>query len=472
MSIDMDSTYDITIQCPYCKTDARQVKAGLNEGRQRYRCLGCGRRHTPEQQLRGYTMETRQAALELSAQGLKIREIARRLEINHQTAANWIRESKQQDTASEEQSPRVESSDMPGPPSGNREPASPPISTGKRRATIRDVAKLAGVSTATVSSFCNNKGRMGEDTRKRIQSAMDELHYTPNALIRAIKHQRTGILGVLLFGLGSLHESLGTSLTPPLLSGISSAADAAEHELLLYTGWPNNQQRHSGHNFLNGHIDGLLWVAPEMDDPIMDRVASAGLPTVALLSRHVPNVVGYVNADNVGAMHALVKHLIDLGHRRIAYIGPSHVSNFIDRLEGYRQALKTFGLPYDRNYEAITPELWTRSLWDSALGRWLSMEIPPTAIVAGDDGIAAGICESARQRGLNIPRDLSVTGFNDILDAERYGLTTIRQPFWSIGHAATQKLLEMIEGAPVSACRVTAPISLIVRSTTSGPRVG
>jgi len=169
-------------------------------------------------------------------------------------------------------------------------------------------------------------------------------------------------------------------------------------------------------------------------------------------------------------MLAIVKHLTALGHRRIAYIGPNHVSNFIDRLDGYRQALRAAGLPYDRDYEAITPELWAHSLWDGAFERWISLPKPPTAIIAGDDGIAAGICESARRRGWSVPGEISITGFNDILDAERDGLTTIRQPFWDIGHTAAQKLLQLIEGAPVAQCRITAPTSLVMRTTTGPPR--
>jgi LacI family transcriptional regulator len=417
--------------------------------------MACERRYTIDRQERGYPPETRAEAYKLFEQGLKIRQIAKQLNVNHQSVANWIRERKQ--------APETAAA-MP--------PAAPPVDFGphKRRPTISDVAKKANVSTATVSSYINHKGRMGQATRKRIQAAMEELHYTPNALVRAIRQQRTHIFGVLLFGLSTLDEHVGDSLTPPLLAGISHAADEAENDMLLYSGWPDHPQRRSGLSFLNGHIDGLLWVAPEMHEPAMERVAAADLPVVALLSRHVPDEVGYVNADNFGAMQQVVDHLSSLGHERIAYIGPAHSSNFKDRIEGYRNAMRDAGLNADKNLEAIIPHPRRSETTAGTLDRLLALTPAPTAIIAADDGLAGDVFSELQARGIRVPEDIALTGFNDIFDGRHIagGLTTIRQPFRDMGQIATERLLAMIGGAPVDQCRVTLPTTLIVRRSTVG----
>ena len=137
----------------------------------------------------------------------------------------------------------------------------------KQRTTINDVARQAGVSAATVSNLLTGKGRLGDSTRLRIQTAMDELHFTPNALVRALRDRRTNILGLLMYELDSLDKNSAHSLVVPLLAGIYEAANAAGQDILLYTGWPERPTRSSGRDFLNGHVDGLLWLTPEMDFP-------------------------------------------------------------------------------------------------------------------------------------------------------------------------------------------------------------
>jgi len=458
-------------KCPYCGSDTRQVKAGMANDVQRYKCMTCQRRYTIEHQDRGYPADVRQEAVRLFDQGIKLRQIAKQLGVNHQSVANWMREKQTIDPSV----PNVDGIRNSVISQGSRAirqdtPQAADLSQPKRRPTISDVARMAGVSTATVSSFINHKGRMGTATRKRIQSAMEELHYTPNALVRAIRQQRTRIFGVLLFGLASLDEHVGDSLTPSLLAGISHAADNAEHDMLLYSGWPDHPERHSGLSFLNGHIDGLLWVAPEMREPAMDRVAAAGLPVVAMLSRHVPDGVGYINADNFGAMSLLVDHLTSRGHSRIAYLGPAHSSNFKDRLEGYRSAMRHAGLDTNPLLEAAIDYPFNSDVPGIAVDQWLSANVRATAIICADDGLAAAAFDALQARGIRVPEDIALTGFNDIFDADRIagGLTTIRQPFRQMGQLAAERLLAMIQGAPVDTCRIVLPTELVVRASSGG----
>jgi LacI family transcriptional regulator len=468
--------------CPYCEETRDQVKAGSNGSVQRYKCGHCQRRYTPETRRRGYPDALRRQAIGLAAQGVKIRQISRDLGVNHQTVANWIRQGAERSATSS--GDRNEAMERTPPAHGERE--STTLDAGlreakvlrKERATIADVAERAQVSPTTISNYLNAKGRMSEETRNRIRKAMDELSFTPSALTRAIRQRRTRILGLLIFGLSNLDVNVGRSLTPPLVAGIYEAANRTGHDILLYTGWPNRPERDSGLDFLNGHIDGLLWVAPNRQIPALERLAVAGLPVVALLTRHIPEGVGYVNADNIGAMQEVVAHLARGGRRRIAYLGPVAFqgkvnSNLQDRLEGYRMGLVAVDLPYDPALEAVLdPDRWREKGYMQALDGWLRLESPPDAIAVCDDTLAGAVCAELRARGLRVPEEIAVTGFDDIPDAKHMagGITTIRQPLREIGRLAAERLVALIEGASVEACRLTIPTQLIVRAS-SGPTV-
>jgi len=446
------------VACRYCQRTDDQAKAGMNRsGTRRYRCGYCERHYTPLPKSQGYPEDVRLRAVEMHREGTPLRRIGTILGVNHQSVVNWTR---QQQAAP--------------PPTAPTPDTVAVAASVKHRATIEDVARRAGVAASTVSNLLNNKGRMSEETRLRIRTAMDELHFTPNALVRAIRSRRTRILGVLIFDLDRINQDKDHALTIPLLEGIYRASDASGYDVLLYTGWPGRPERHSGLDFLNGHVDGLLWAVPPIGAPALERVAAAGLPVVTMLSRHVPDSVGYVNGDNIGAARRLVRHLVDRGHRRIAFAGPERASsNYQDRREGYRQGLAAAGLPYDPQLEARSAD--TRRPQEAAnhlVDDWLSLTAPPTAVVAITDAWAEAVCLSLQGRGVRIPDDMAVTGFDDVPAARDVcgGLTTIRQPFGEIGSQAVDRLLEMIDGTPFESCRQTLPLPLVVR-TSSGRTV-
>lgn len=455
------------ISCPYCYRTEGQMKAGRNRtGSQRYKCSACRRQYTPAPRTSGYPEEVRRQALQMRAEGIPLRQISRSLGVNHQSVANWFRQQESASAAPSAGSADAESASAePGDENGT--------GSARRRATIADVARQAGVSVSTVSNLLNQKkGRMSEETRRRIHAAMEELHFTPNALMRAIRHRRTRMLGVLLFDLDRLDQDIEHTVTIPLLAGIYEAANAAEHDVVLYTGWPDRPARHSGLDFLSGQVDGLLWAIPGIGAPALARVAAAGLPVMAMLSRHVPEGVGYVNGDNVAAMRDVVAHLVTRGHRRIAFAGAEvRASNPLDRLEGYRQGLKAAGLPLDPALEAagMNPRRFPE-VYAGMVDAWLALPAPPSAIVCQNDEWAWRISEALRARGLRVPEDMALAGFDDVPAAQGIcgGLTTVRQPFHEIGGLAAERLLALIEGAPVSECRVSVPVSLVVRASTGG----
>ena len=466
--------------CPHCGSPVKQVKAGMNNGCQQYRCGACRRRYVAEGKGRGYDGSVRDQAAALRMEGQTLTQIVETLGVTPKTLRKWFRESAAADEprtnlVAASEIPPVSQSAVPASVSKQAEPAGlvPGAATpASRRATIHDVAERAGVAASTVSNYMNDKGRMNAHTRERVQEAIEALRFTPNALTRAIRKRRTQILGVVAFGLWDLDEGPAYSIIPPLLAGINKSAEAAGKDVLLYTSG-DTSEAHGGLRFLNGHIDGLLFIGSTLTKPILERTAAAGLPIVAMLTRDVPANVGYVNVDNIAAMHAVVEHLVSHGRRRIGYFGSLHDSNHIDRYQGFRDAMEAAGLAWDSSpmeYAPLPGEALDPDWLGRGIKRLMAMAEQPDAIVVPNDLTAAWTVEELVKHGFRVPEDIAVTGFDDIPEAAHIagGLTTVRQPFRRIGQTAVERLLAMIEGAPVSECRITLPTELIVRASTVG----
>jgi len=399
--------------CPQCGQRKGQVKAGLSRGKQRYKCLKCGVRYTDT--------TTRLPAVPLAPQGVT---------------------------------------------------KLPPLI--KKRTTISDVARVANVSISTVSNHLNNRGRMTEDTRRRVSDAIRDLHYAPSALTLALRRGRTGIIGVLTSGLSDGPDNVGWSIAPSLLHGINRAADVANVELLMYSGWPHRRSRYTEQDFASGHIDGLIWATPAPNDPLLSQIVKAGVAVQVLLSRVAPDQSGWVCSDNPGGTREVMDHLLGLGHRRIAFIATTPCSDFFERRDAYRAGLVENGIAIDAELEYIHDDYnYDRDELSRAVCALLSAKVPPTAIVAADDWIASHVIDHLKAAGLRIPEDISVTGFNDVGEARMVGggLTTVHQDFAEIGRLGVECLLSLLEGGDANECRHTVPTQLVVRTTTAPPRL-
>lgn len=358
----------------------------------------------------------------------------------------------------------------------------PPV---KPRITIVDVAKSAGVSTSTVSNYLNDKGRMSHETRSRIGDAIKALYFTPSAHVQAIRHRRTHTIGIISNGIYDMDENPGFSLTPLLMAAINRAADKAGYDVLVYTGWPHRSRSRTGSDFLNGQIDGLLWVAPEPNIAQLRFAVNGGLPAMALLTSRVSTGVGFVVADNIGGLREMIVYMAKQGHRRIAFLGSTAMSDFVERTTGYRTGLSAAKLDYDPDLETImsghdwsgfrvnpsdrTTLLSSETVISTTLDAWLALSEPPTAIATVEDSVALNVIEYLNARGLRVPDDIAVCGFNDIPAAIQIGggLTTVRQPFADIGRIAVERLDALIHGTHLTECRVTVPVSIVARNTTN-----
>jgi len=337
------------------------------------------------------------------------------------------------------------------------------IAARLQRVTIADVATRAGVSATTVSRLLNGHYQaMSGETRKRIEAAVAELDYVPNRFARSLKTGKTAQLGVLVANIAHPYWAA-------VLSGIESASRQLGYQVLIATVGDSATVEHEYLDLLRRQVDGLL-VNPTGDDwDSINTLAESGYPLV-LLDRTLPGLrCNLVAMDNAAGAALGTRHLIELGHRRIAYIAyePHNLSNRHERLEGYRHAMVEAGIEVDKRFivqvgrsggEAM--EL-TRELFAQP------SESRPTAALAAAGLLHLEVLAGLRQAGLRVPADVSVVGFDDspwdpLLDPP---LTTVATPAQRLGSIAAEVLVNSIRrSAPSSETRVE--VALAVRAST------
>ena len=332
------------------------------------------------------------------------------------------------------------------------------------RVTIREVADEAGVSIATVSRVLNGRGDVSPETRDLVRRIIQERGYIANRGARGLSAGRTGLVGVLV-----------PLVFPAYFSSILSGASEAlyEHDLravLSPTGHEHDREVTLLDRLMHGLTDGALIVLPEESSDELARLLDGGYRFVVIdplmpLDERIPSVSA---AHTSGADQAM-RHLLGLGHRRIAIItGPRGWVATEDRRRGYHAALAAAGILPD-------PELEAESNFEidggeKAAGVLLDLPEPPTAIFAFNDNHAIGAIQAARARGVRVPEDLSIVGFDDVEHATIVSptLTTVRQPLAEMGRTAVSLLSRLIERQRIEALHVELATRLVVRES-SGP---
>lgn len=334
------------------------------------------------------------------------------------------------------------------------------------RATIRDVAREADVSIATVSRVLNDSGPVKPATRERVLAAAARLRYSPSSAARSLITRQTKTLGVLL-------PDLYGEFFSELIRGIDRVAREAGYHILVSTSHNQRPEVEAALQAMRGRVDGLIVMAPDRDVDELAALLAKPLPTVLLNQRTVDGgPVNRINIDNEGGARALVEHLVEAGHRRIALIGgPAANLDAEARRRGYRAALEAAGLP-------VVPELefhgdFTEAGGHEAAQALLRLEERPTAVFAANDAMAIGALHAFVEAGLTIPADISLAGFDDIPMARylRPSLTSVRVPIQELGSRATARLLELLAGeADDEAWDVVLPTELVVRASSGAPR--
>lgn len=331
--------------------------------------------------------------------------------------------------------------------------------------TLRDVARRAGVHPGTASRALNpaTQGQVSEATVRKVQQAAKALAYRPNPLARGLKTNLTMMVGIVI-------PDLTNALFPPIVRGADSVLSQAGYiTLIADTDNDPVRERESFAALRARQVDGLLVASAQRDDAVIRAAEEAGLPLVLINRRDDRTRLPVVMGDDAQGVEQAVRHLVELGHRRIAHLaGPSTLSTGIARTRAFRQWM--FELGGELSDDLIV-EAATYSVEEGArAGRVLLERAQPTAVLAGNDQLAVGLLDAMRERGLRCPEDVSVVGFNDMpyMDKLSPPLTTVRVPHADIGAEAARILLRRLTQGAVDVSTVTMPVQLRVRGST-GP---
>ncbi len=342
-----------------------------------------------------------------------------------------------------------------------------------KAATIKDVARASGVSTATVSYVLNNgPRRVVPATRARVQAAIDSLQYHPSTMARGLGRKRLDCLGVVF---PQPNPGLvADSYFGAVLDGIIQAATERRQNVTLYTGleWSGAESLPA---FRDRRVDGLLLVATLTDSSLVPALTEAGLPFVLINGTSLDPRVSQVDIDNAEAVRQVVAHLAGLGHSRIALLGgQANSPSTAPRRAGFVAAMQEFGLPVDLTL--MLEGAYTREWGHAGMKRLLTLPAPPTAVFAGGDGIAAGAYTACAEAGVSVPHHMSLVGFDDAPYAKDLvpALTTVRHPLTQIGATAATMLLDRLDDGKgpdtdLSGVQISLHGELIVRGSTAAP---
>lgn len=342
-----------------------------------------------------------------------------------------------------------------------------PRSSRTPPATIRQVAALAGVSIKTVSRVVNGAAYVSQATRRRVQRAIARLNYRPNALARGLVTGRSRSLGLVI-------ADVVNPFFPPLVRAVEDAAAARGYNVILCdTDEDAGRERAAISVLLERQVDGLILCASRVPEGYLRALADDRIPLM-LVNRVVGHLrTAAVVADGVAGGRAATEHLLALGHRRIAYLaGPRASFSHRSRLRGYRQALAAKRVAEDP--ALIVGGAATMAAGREAASALLDLRRPPTAIFAFDDLMAIGAMEEIRRRGLRVPEDVAVVGFDDI-DLSAFvdpPLTTVAQPKAEMGRLAADRLLDMIETGRSPEHRIVTLTPVLVVRRSCGARAG
>ncbi|MER2537002.1 MAG: LacI family DNA-binding transcriptional regulator [Rhizobiaceae bacterium] len=335
-----------------------------------------------------------------------------------------------------------------------------------RRPRIKDIAERLGVSPATVSRALSDTGLVAEPTLSRIRDAASALDYRPNVSARNLRTRRA--MAVLM-----VVRDVGNPFYLEILKGVEAAARAAGYSVLMgNTENDPDRERQYFDMLRDGHADGMILMTGKLPSaPGYAERLPKGLPVVVALEMIEGSGFPHVQIDNEAAAAEAVRHLIGLGHRRIAHIaGPLPEVMSQRRRDGFRRAMAEAGLAVPDGYEQRGDYLLQtgRTLCRALL----DLPEPPTAIFVANDEMAFGAIHELRRSGLDVPGDVSVVGFDDIyLSAALFPpLTTVSQPRAEIGRQAMRLLLRMLSGEALPARPLVLATELKVRGTTAPPR--
>ncbi len=329
----------------------------------------------------------------------------------------------------------------------------------KSTLTIQDVARAADVSVSTVSRVLNDKDDVAPETYEKVQRVIMELGYTSSLAAKSMRSRKTNAIGLIV---AKLNEPFNIEV----MKGVDQAIIDFCYDLIIYT---------SGHNTADSASDWERDYIARLNGSLTDGIiiatpATTNLPTafpLVTIDPHIQNdnFPAVITTNRDGAL-SVMEYLVNLGHRRIGFIGGrSDLQSAIRRRQGYEDGLNRAGLPVIS--ELIQTGDYTRKTGYDCAKKLLNLPHPPTAIFAANDESAIGVMEAAREAGLRIPEDLSIVGFDNIPQTAHLTppLTTVDQSIDKMGYIATEMLIQLIQGKPLENRLHKIPTRLIVRDS-------
>lgn len=330
------------------------------------------------------------------------------------------------------------------------------------RVTITNVAQRAKVSTATVSRVLNGSSLVKPETQERVLKAIEDLDYHLNVFAQGLSKNKTNIIGLIFPPSPQLFSAYFFN---EILRGANAAVNAAGYNLLLNVKQSGLSKSDCSRLFVQHQVSGLIVVAIPQDVLANSRIEEKDIPLI--LVNTVSKKVSFVDTDNVNGGFKATRHLIELGHRRVGFInGVAGSSNARDRFQGYRQALEKYNIRFNRNLVAVGD--FRQDKGREAMKSLLNIRKPPTAVFSANDLMAIGAIRAIKERGLSVPEDVAVVGFDDIDTADYITppLTTVRQPIFELGKVAGENLINLIEEwPPQEPIQKILGVELIVRQS-------
>ena len=328
--------------------------------------------------------------------------------------------------------------------------------------TIKDVARLAGVSVATVSRVLNASAPVRETTRARVLGVARDLRFSPNSAARTLSGQRTSALGVIL-------PDLYGEFFSELLRGIDQEAQRANHSLLVSSSHHDSRGIGTAVRAMRGRVDGLMVMAPDVSAPLLADVLPGGVPTVLLNGPAMGTEVFEITVDNFGGAHAMTRHLLAMGHVRMGFIAGAacnHEAN--ERERGFLAALREASVPCEAAL-TVRGDFTEDGGWRGTR-ELLQLDVHPSVIFAANDAMAVGALSALRDAGISVPAGMAVVGFDDIPVARFLNppLTSVRVGIAELGaRAAALLLAALAERSPPTgvARRDVLPAALVIRDS-------
>jgi LacI family transcriptional regulator len=331
--------------------------------------------------------------------------------------------------------------------------------------TIKDIARVAGVSVTTVSRALNGYSDVNEKTRQKIADVARELNYSPNTLARGLVMQKSKTIGLLVSGIS--RESVKDNFTFEVLCGVNERASTLGYDLILFN-TNTMMQREKTYTQLcrERRVDGAIIQGIKKEDPYLKEVVESDIPCVLVDIPVHSNSVGYVTTDNALGAKKAVEHLASLGHKHIGMIN-GHEDAFVsqERLNGYREALKECGLSF--RSEWVVSGNFEEKKAEKAVRELINRHKEVTAIFCASDLMALGALKACKELGLHVPKEMSIVGYDNIVLASYSSpnLTTVGQEVYQIGYEAADLLIEMLEGKETNMKRYL-DTKLIIREST------